>query len=40
MSPARKAAPDPSDSEGRPPLLIPGKEILGLTAFDQIVGAA
>jgi len=40
MFPAREAAPDPSDSEGRPPLIIPGKEILGLTAFDQIFGAA
>ena len=37
---AREAAPDPSDSEGRPPLIIPGKEILGLTAFNQIFGAA
>ena len=40
MFPAREAEPDPSDSEGRPPLITPGGEILGLTAFDHVFGAA
>lgn len=40
MFPQREALADPADSQGRAPLEIPGRDIEGLTSFEQVYALA